>query len=190
MFGLIKKVFTVFILVLSSIVNASKHTKCVSLSNQKCNIQPTFIYLHLNEYSQEFHYYPFAVKLDKLDRCVGSCNILNYLSNKVCIPNKKEDLNLSVFNMVTGINESKTLTKHIISWECNWKFDRIKCKSNQRWNNNKCWCKCKKNHVCKKGYVSNPATCNCEHGKYLASIIDNSTSVCDEVIKWLSVMKL
>ena len=62
MFGLIKKVFTVFILVLSSIVNASKHTKCVSLSNQECNIQPTFIYLHLNEYSQEFHYYPFAVK--------------------------------------------------------------------------------------------------------------------------------
>ena len=58
MFGLIKKVFTVFILVLSSIVN----TKCVSLSNQKFNIQPTFIYLHLNEYSQEFHYYPFAVK--------------------------------------------------------------------------------------------------------------------------------
>ena len=41
------------------------------LSNQKCMIQPTFINLHPNEYSQEFHYYPFAVKLD---RCVGSCN--------------------------------------------------------------------------------------------------------------------
>ena len=41
--------------------------------------------LHPNEYSQEFHYYPFAVKLD---RCVGSCNPLNDLSNKVCVPNK------------------------------------------------------------------------------------------------------
>ena len=31
------------------------------------------------EYSQEIDYYPFAVKLD---RCVGSCNTLNDLSNK------------------------------------------------------------------------------------------------------------
>ena len=49
----------------------------------------------------------------KLDRCVGSCNTLNGLSNKVCLPNKTEDLNLSMFNMIRGINESKTLTKHI-----------------------------------------------------------------------------
>ena len=41
--------------------------KCVSLSNQKCMIQPTLINLHPNEYSQEFHYYPFAVKLDRRD---------------------------------------------------------------------------------------------------------------------------
>ena len=33
---------------------------------QNCIIQPTVINLHPNEYSQEFHYYTFAVKLDKL----------------------------------------------------------------------------------------------------------------------------
>ena len=27
--------------------------------------QPTLFNLHPNEYSQEFHYYPFAVKLDR-----------------------------------------------------------------------------------------------------------------------------
>ena len=42
------------------------------------------------------YYYPFAVKLD---RCVGSCNTLNDLSNKVCVSNKTKDLYLSVFNM-------------------------------------------------------------------------------------------
>ena len=130
MFGLIKKIF---IELLTGLVNGSNHTKCVSLSNQKCMIQPTLINLHPNEYSQEFHYYPFAVKLD---RCVGSCNTLNDLSNKVCIPNKAEDLNLSVFNMITGIIESKTLTKHI-SCECKCKVDRTKCGSNQLWNNDK-----------------------------------------------------
>ena len=54
--------------------------------------------LHPNEYSQEIHYYPFSAKLD---RCVGSYNTLNDLSNKVCVPNKTEDLNLSVFSMIT-----------------------------------------------------------------------------------------
>ena len=86
-------------------------------------IQPTLINLHPNEYSQEFHYYTLAVKLD---RCVGRCNSLKGLSNKVCIPNKAEDLNLRVFNMIIGINESRTLTKHI-SCECKFKFDGTKC---------------------------------------------------------------
>ena len=63
------------------------------------------INLRSNKYSQELHYYPFAVKLD---RCIGSCNSLNDLSNKVCVSNKTGDLNLSVFNMMTGINKSKT----------------------------------------------------------------------------------
>ena len=82
---------------LINIVNASIHTKCISLSNQICEIQPTFINLHHNEYSQEFNYYPFTVKLDK---CVGSSNTLNGLSNTVCAPNKTEDLNLNVSNII------------------------------------------------------------------------------------------
>ena len=63
--------------------------------------------------------------------------------------NKTEDLNLRMFNMITGINESKILTKHI-SCKCKCKFDGRKCNSGQWWNNNKCWCECKKHHVCEK----------------------------------------
>ena len=93
--------------------------KYVLFSNEKCEIQPTLINLHPIEYSQDFCYYPFAVKLD---RCVGSCNTVDDLSNKVYVPNKTEDLNLSVFNMVTEGNESKTWTNHI-SCECKCKFE-------------------------------------------------------------------
>ena len=116
MFGLIKKIF---IALLTGLVNTSNHEKCVLLSNQKCMIQPTVINLDPNEYSQELHYYPFAVKLD---RCVGSCNTLNDLSNKICLPNKTEDLNLSLSNMITGINELITLTKNI-SCECKCRYN-------------------------------------------------------------------
>ena len=107
MFRLIKEIFLGLLI---SIVNASNHTKCVSLSNQKCIIQPALTNLHSNECSQKLHYYPFAVKLD---RCVGSCNTLNDISNKVLAPNKTEGLSLSVFNMITEINYSKALTEHI-----------------------------------------------------------------------------
>ena len=134
MFGIIKKMI---IVLLSSIVNASSHRKCTSLSNQKCEIHPTLINLHPDEYSKELHYYPFAVKLDK---CVGSCNNLNDLSSKVFVPSKTEDLNLSVVNMITEISKLKTLTK-CISCECWCIFDGREYNSDQRWNNDKCWYK-------------------------------------------------
>ena len=52
-----------------------------------------------------------------------------------------ENLNLIVFNIITGINKSKTLTKHI-SCECKCKFDGRSSNSDQLWNNDKCCCEC------------------------------------------------
>ena len=124
----------------------------MSLSNQKYMTQPTLINLNPNEYSQEFHYCLFTVKLD---RCVGSCYTLNELSNKVCILNKTEDLNLSVFNMITGINESQILTK-AISCKRKRRFDGRKCNSDQ--------CECKNRHICEKDYIWNLSTCRCKNG--------------------------
>ena len=119
MFGLITKIF---IVLLCNIVNG-------------CKIQPysTLIKVDPNEYSQEFQHYPFAVKFS---RCVGSCNTLNHLSNKICVANKT-DLNLSRFSMITRMNKTETLTKHI-SHKCKNKFDGKKYNSNQWWNNDKC----------------------------------------------------
>ena len=75
-----------------------------------------------------------------MNRCVRSCNTLNNLSNKVCVPNKTEDLNLSVFSMIR-INELKIMTKHV-SCKCECKSNSRKCNSNQNWNNYNCWCEC------------------------------------------------
>ena len=47
MFWLIKNIF---IGLLTGLVDGSNHTKCVSLNNQKCMIQPTLINLHRNIY--------------------------------------------------------------------------------------------------------------------------------------------
>ena len=44
-------------------------------------------------------------------------------------------LNIHVFNMITGINQSKILAKLVC--ECKCKFDARKCYSNQKWNSKK-----------------------------------------------------
>ena len=128
MFGIIKKLFAVL---LASIVNHFNDRKCVSLSNQNCKIQSTLFNLHPNKYNQELHCSPFS---DKVDRCVGSCNYLNRLSNKVSVLNKTKDLNIYAFNMISS--------------KCKCKFVKGKCNSSQKWNNDKCRWNCKKHHIC------------------------------------------
>ena len=52
MFGIITRMF---IVLLTSIVNASDHAKFISLINKKCEVQPTLINLHPNEDNQKLH---------------------------------------------------------------------------------------------------------------------------------------
>ena len=85
---------------LTSLVNASNHTKCVFVTDQKCILQPTSINLHPNEYTKGLRYYPFEVNLDR----VAEVNTFTDLSIKVCVLNKIEDLNLNMLNMIVGIN--------------------------------------------------------------------------------------
>ena len=48
--------------------------------------------------------------------------------------NKKKDINIKVFNIVTNKNEAKTMTKHI-SYDSRCLFNNTTCDSNQKWNN-------------------------------------------------------
>ena len=49
------------------------------------------------------------------------------------LPNKAEDINLNAFNIITEINESPILAKHI-ACDCKYEFDSRKYNSNQKWN--------------------------------------------------------
>ena len=54
----------------------------------------------------EIKYYLFMISLDK---CSGSCNTVNDLSRKTCVPNKTKEGNVTAFNMIRNENEAKTL---------------------------------------------------------------------------------
>ena len=145
MFGFIKKYFLYYWLAwLIPLTTQNLYTYVIK--NVKFNLL-LLIYIPLlliyNEYINELHCYPFAVKLG---RCGGSRNTINELTKKVfqikTKQKKLEDLNMHIFNMITGKIESKILTKDILC-ECKCKFDGRKCNSNYKWNNNKCWCELK-----------------------------------------------
>ena len=60
-----------------------------------------------------------------------------------------------------------------------------KINSNQKWNNDKCWSECKnpkEHNISTKNDIWNPSTCIWENVEYLASIIDDSVIICDEII--------
>ena len=60
-----------------------------------------------------YHYNQGLFNMVNLHRHDESCNTLHNLASRICLPNKTEDVNLNTFNMITKINESKTLPKHI-----------------------------------------------------------------------------
>ena len=64
--------------------------------------------------------------------------LLQYsLSSKICVPNKTEDVNVDVLNMITRRNESVTLTEHIL-YDCKCKFVGRKFNLNQMSNEELC----------------------------------------------------
>ena len=71
----------------------------------------------------------------KLDERVGSCNTLNDLSDKECVPIETEDLTLSAYRKHDYRNKwIEDVNKAYII-----QMNGIKCNSNQDWNNDKCW---------------------------------------------------
>ena len=65
----------------------------ISSNNQPCMTAPALIVLNLDKYNQDFHNYPFMVKLD---RCYGSCSTLDNPCSTIYVANKIEDKSLNV----------------------------------------------------------------------------------------------
>ena len=114
-----------------------QNLKCTYLDNYLCIARRILIDFNLDK----LHYYQFTGSLHRCDR---SCNTADDLCAQVCVLNEMEDKNLKVFNTIIGINEWKTLIKHI-ACNCRCKFEGKKCTSKHIWNNYKC--KNSKNNV-------------------------------------------
>ena len=134
MFVFIKKIFYIGSLFLSSLVSTTP-LSCISIKDQECKVRPEII----NFNSNNLIFYLFSIKINK---CGGTCNNINNTYAKICVPDVIKDLNFRVFNLMSRTNEAR-----FIKWretcKCICRLDGIICNSKQRWNENKCRCKCK-----------------------------------------------
>ena len=76
----------------------------MSWNNEPCLIRSTVIDLNLIELINFFM---------SLNKCSGSCNIIDNLFTKICVPSKTKDRNIRLFIMLIRKNEVKTLIEHI-----------------------------------------------------------------------------
>ena len=74
--------------------------ECVSMNNQECKVRPKIV----NVNSNEPVFYPFIIKTRK---CSGSCNNINDLYAKLCVPDVVITINIKVFNLMSRTNETR-----------------------------------------------------------------------------------
>ena len=71
---------------------------CISLNNQKCKTRPQIV----NVNGDDHVFFPFHIKTSK---CSGSCINIKDTCPKLCVPEVVKNLNIKVFNLVSGTNE-------------------------------------------------------------------------------------
>ena len=69
------------------------------MNNQKYKVRPQIINVNGDPV-----FFPYGVKTNK---CSGGSNNINNPLAKLCVPDVVKNLNVKVFNLVSGINETR-----------------------------------------------------------------------------------
>ena len=137
-----------------------KTLESLSVTNQNCMPRPKI--LDVNEGVGEALFYRYIVLVNK---CSGSCDMLDDLMEKLCVPNVIKSVNMKVHNFLMRLNETRNVLWHESS-KCVCRLNSSVCNSKQIWNSDTCSCDCNEDFAsimtCNKGYIWNPSTCACE----------------------------
>ena len=86
--------------------------------------------LDVNEGVSEALFYPYNVLVNK---CSGSCNMLDDPMAKMCVPNIVKRVNMKVYNFLVRLNETRNLLWHE-SCKSVCQLNSSVCNSKQIWN--------------------------------------------------------
>ena len=99
MLGFIKKCFFTGLTFLSALTSVNMLSR-ISMNNQECKVRPQIV----NVNGDDPVFFTFSIKTSK---CSGSCNSINDPLAKLCISDVVKNLNVKVFNLVSGTNETR-----------------------------------------------------------------------------------
>ena len=135
--------------------------ECVSMNNQECKTRTKIININNNEPV----FYPFSIKVNK---CSGSCNDINDLCPKLCVPDVVKNINVKVFILMSFSNQTRNIEWHETS-KCECRLDSSACNNKQRWNGDKCRCERREELIdkerCDKGFIWTCSDRYCERDK-------------------------
>ena len=168
------KIFS-FVLGLTVLSNFTNALDCVSMKSRECKVRPKTAYININ--NAIFYYFSL-----KINRYSGNCNNINDPYARICIPDTVKSLNVTVFDLMSRFNETKSIKWHE-ACTCICRLNKIVCNNKQKWNKGKWRCECKRSidkGVCDKGYIVNPNNCVCECDKScnVSQYLDYSSCKC------------
>ena len=167
----------------------TKALECVSVVNQKCMPRPEI--LDVNEGVGEALFYPYNVQVNKFS---GSCNTLDNLMAKLCVPGIVKRVNMQVYNFLMRLNEARNVLWHE-SCKCVCKLNSSICNNKQIWKSDTCTCDCNEDFAgmiscakgcqcdkwCKPGLYLDHKNCVCKN-KLVGRLISECTSVINETM--------
>ena len=95
----------------SIISNWKGPIKCLTLNNQPCQTRPNPVNIN----SDETLFYLFTAAVNK---CGESYKTINDPHAEVCVPKKVKNMNVKIFDLMSGVNETRCLVQYE---SCEWK---------------------------------------------------------------------
>ena len=102
--------------------------ECLSVINRECIPKPKI--LDVNQSVGEALFYLYNVLVNK---CNGSCNMLDNPMAKMCLPNIIKNVNIKVYNFLMRLNETRNVLWHE-SCKCVCRLNSSVCNSKKIWN--------------------------------------------------------
>ena len=107
---------------LSTLINVNSLSR-ISMNNQEYKVRLQIV--NVNEDNPVF--FIFSIKTSN---CSGSCNNINNPLAKLCVPDVVKNLNIKVFNIVSGTNETRGRESHE-TCKCECRFNSSVCNNDK-----------------------------------------------------------
>ena len=107
---------------LSTLINVNSLSR-ISMNNQEYKVRLQIV--NVNENNPVF--FIFSIKTSN---CSGSCNNINNPLAKLCVPDVVKNLNIKVFNIVSGTNETRRRESHE-TCKCECRFNSSVCNNDK-----------------------------------------------------------